>query len=99
MREKLPYLVSVIVFALILFVGRFFLDWGETGSAYLLLFFLLVAIGIRLDEIAKKLNTVNDRLDHLLKDRPRAMTFENAPPDSEESPEPSAGAGHPLSPQ
>jgi hypothetical protein len=65
MQDKYLYLASVLVFSAIFFVGRIFFQWGQIASACLLMFFFLVLIGIRLDEISKKINAVNDRLEDI----------------------------------
>ncbi|MDX9787212.1 MAG: hypothetical protein RBT11_10565 [Desulfobacterales bacterium] len=67
MITKNPYIVTALIFVVILFIGRRFLHWGETSSAFLLLFFFLAVIGVRLDDIVKKISATNDRLDRLLK--------------------------------
>jgi hypothetical protein len=66
MKVENPYLVTAFIFAIILFAGRYFWRWGDVESAFLLLFFLLVTIGIRLDDIVKKIGAANERLDRLL---------------------------------
>lgn len=67
MAAKNPYVLTAFIFVVILFVGRKFFHWGEISSAFVLLFFFLVTIGIRLDDIVKRISTTNDRLDRLLK--------------------------------
>lgn len=67
MMVKSPYIITIFVFTAILVMGRWFWYWGEMETAFLLLFFLLVTIGIRLDDIMKKIGKTNDRLDRLLK--------------------------------
>lgn len=66
MKVENPYLVTAFIFAIILFAGRWFWRWGDMESAFLLLFFFLVTIGIRLDDIVKKIGATNERLDRLL---------------------------------
>lgn len=66
MKAENPYLITAFIFAIILFAGRWFWHWGDMESAFLLLFFFLVTIGIRLDDIAKKIGATNERLDRLL---------------------------------
>jgi hypothetical protein len=66
MKVENPYLVTAVIFGAILFAGRWFWRWGDMESAFLLLFFFLVTIGIRLDDIVKKIGATNDRLDRLL---------------------------------
>jgi hypothetical protein len=66
MKVENPYLVTSFIFAIILFAGRWFWRWGDMESAFLLLFFFLVTIGIRLDDIVKKIGATNERLDRLL---------------------------------
>ena len=69
MQDKHPYLVSLLVFSAIFFVGRIYFLWGQMASAFLVLFYFLVLIGIRLDEIVKKINAVNERLEGLAGNR------------------------------
>jgi hypothetical protein len=66
MKVESPYLVTAFIFGAILFAGRMFWRWGDMESAFLLLFFFLVTIGIRLDDIVKKIGATNERLDRLL---------------------------------
>lgn len=66
MKVDNPYLVTAFIFAIILFAGRWLWRWGDMESAFLLLFFFLVAIGIRLDDIVKKIGATNELLDRLL---------------------------------
>ncbi len=56
-----PYFVTSVVFLLILVAGRFFLHWREDHFAYLLLLYLIITLGIRLDDISKQIGTSHDR--------------------------------------
>jgi hypothetical protein len=67
MKVESPYLITAFIFGALLFAGRTFWRWGDMESAFLLLFFFLVTIGIRLDDIVKKLSATNELLDRLLK--------------------------------
>lgn len=89
MAAKNPYVLTAFIFVIILFVGRKFFHWGEISSAFVLLFFFLVTIGIRLDDIVKRIGATNDRLDSLLKLHAGSVC---APGVAGEPPE-----GHPLS--
>jgi hypothetical protein len=52
-----PYLLTSAVFLVILFVGWRFLYWREENFAFLLLLYFIVTLGIRLDDIARKIGT------------------------------------------
>lgn len=66
MKVENPYLITAFIFGAIFFAGRIFWRWGDLESAFLLLFFFFVTIGIRLDDIVKKIGATNERLDRLL---------------------------------
>ncbi len=52
-----PYLVTSLVFLGMLLFGHFFLYWGESALAYILLLYLIVTLGIRLDDISRLIGT------------------------------------------
>ena len=52
-----PYFLTSAVFLVILFVGWRFLYWREENFAFLLLLYLIVTLGIRLDDISRKIGT------------------------------------------
>ena len=75
MKVKNPYVVTALIFAVILFVGRKIFHWGEISNGFVLLFFFLVTIGIRLDDIVKRISATNERLDSLLKIHSRCASL------------------------
>ena len=52
-----PYFVTSAVFLIILFVGWRFLYWHEENFAFVLLLYFIVTLGIRLDDISRKIGT------------------------------------------
>lgn len=60
-----PYFLTSAVFFVILFVGWRILYWREEGFAFVLLLYFIVTLGIRLDDISRKIGT------------PRASTTHN----------------------
>ena len=56
--SKNPYTVVAVVFLAILLAGRHLWGWGALAFAYFLLLYCIVAVAIKLDEIAAGLNTV-----------------------------------------
>ncbi|UCF95212.1 MAG: hypothetical protein JSW39_14030 [Desulfobacterales bacterium] len=50
-----PYLSTSIVFLAIIIFGWHFLYWKEDNFAFLLLLYFIVTLGIRLDDISKKI--------------------------------------------
>lgn len=50
-----PYAIANVAFVLVAVFGRKFLVWGPTDYAFLLMLYLVVIIGIRLDDIRKQL--------------------------------------------
>ena len=73
MSSKRRYVITLILFVVILFVGKRFWQWREMETAFLLLFFFLVTIGIRLADIVKKIGATNDRLDRLIRINARLL--------------------------
>jgi hypothetical protein len=64
---KSTYLISGLVFLGISFWGSWFWRWGQEEFAFLLLLYLIVIIGIRLDELLDKVNTIQDQLTQIKK--------------------------------
>jgi len=67
MRESLtrwvlnhPYLTSGLVFLAVSAYGLFFLYWGDREFGFLLLLFFLVSLGIRLDDISRKIDRITE---------------------------------------
>ena len=52
-----PYFLTSAVFLVILFVGWRFLYWHEENFAFVLLLYFIVTLGIRLDDISRKIGT------------------------------------------
>jgi hypothetical protein len=52
-----PYFLTSIVFLAILFVGWRVLYWREENFTFILLLYFLVTLGIRLDDISRKIGT------------------------------------------
>lgn len=52
-----PYTVTSAVFLGVFLFGTLFLDWGRMDYAFGLLLFLIVVIGIRLDDMAKAIGS------------------------------------------
>ena len=52
-----PYFLTSVVFLLILFVGWRVLYWREEIFAFVLLLYFIVTLGIRLDDISRKIGT------------------------------------------
>ena len=52
-----PYFLTSAVFLAILFVGWRVLYWREVNFAFILLLYFIVTLGIRLDDISRKIGT------------------------------------------
>ena len=52
-----PYFITTVVFLMILFVGWRLLYWREENFAFILLLYFIVTLGIRLDDISRKIGT------------------------------------------
>lgn len=66
MTIKNSYVITGVIFIALLIAGRWFWHWGELKSAFLLLFFFLAIIGLRLDDIVKGISGLNERLDQIV---------------------------------
>jgi hypothetical protein len=53
-----PYFLTSAVFLAILFVGWRVLYWREENFAFILLLYFIVTLGIRLDDISRKIGTL-----------------------------------------
>lgn len=83
-----PYFVTSLVFLAIVLIGGLWFRWGEDEFAYLLLLYLIVGLGIRLDDIAKQvgsghvrptqINEDEDNVIGLLKDIKRSSAAADA---------------------
>jgi hypothetical protein len=56
-----PYFLTSVVFLVIFYVGWRFLYWREQNFAFLLLLYFIVTLGIRLDDISRKIGTRTGR--------------------------------------
>jgi len=52
-----PYFITSVVFLIIIFVGWRVLYWREESFAFILLLYFIVTLGIRLDDISRKIGT------------------------------------------
>ena len=52
-----PYFLTSAVFLVILYVGWRMLYWGEETFAFILLLYFIVTLGIRLDDISRKIGS------------------------------------------
>jgi len=50
-----PYIFTSIIFLIIIIFGWRFLYWQEEDFAFLLLLYFIVTLGIRLDDISRKI--------------------------------------------
>ena len=83
-----PYFITSVVFLIILFVGWRVLYWREDNFAFILLLYFIVTLGIRLDDISRKIGTrtsaaasnpdSNASLMHQLNDIKHALLAVNA---------------------
>jgi hypothetical protein len=68
-----PYLLTSIVFLVILYVGWRVLYWREENFAFILLLYFIVTLGIRLDDISRKIGTRTGTSSHNPDDRETLM--------------------------
>jgi hypothetical protein len=59
-----PYIFTSIIFLIIMIFGWRFLYWQEENFAFLLLLYFIVTLGIRLDDISRKIGGGDVRLPH-----------------------------------
>ena len=64
-KLKESYLISGILFLILAYFGGRYRHWGQAEFAFLLLTYLVVIIGIRLDELSGKLSEIQDQLARL----------------------------------
>lgn len=64
---KNAYLISGLFFLIVSFWGSWFWRWGQEEFAFLLLLYLIVIIGIRLDDMTDKINAIQDQLTQIQK--------------------------------
>ena len=65
---KNPYTATAVIFLVVLAAGRILWGWGSLAFAYFLLLYCIVAVAIKLDEIAAGLHTVAGLLRTLVVD-------------------------------
>ena len=63
--QKSPYTTTAAVFLLMLAIGHVFWDWGEITTAFCLLLYCIVAVAIKLDDIAQRLDGLSEQLRRL----------------------------------
>ena len=59
-----PYLITSVIFIVIIIIGWRFLYWRWENFAFLLLLYFLVTLGIRLDDISKKIGAISNPTSH-----------------------------------
>jgi len=66
-KIKMSYLVSGVLFIAIAYLGGYYLSWHMEAFAFLLVTYLIIIIGIRLDEISGRLIDIQNQLAQLRK--------------------------------
>ena len=56
-----PYLTASFIFILIFLFGWLFLYWNKEDFAFILLLYFIVTLGIRLDDISRKIGTLKGK--------------------------------------
>ena len=59
-----PYIFTSIIFLIVMVFGWRFLYWQEDNFAFLLLLYFIVTLGIRLDDISRKIGGGAVKLPH-----------------------------------
>ena len=59
-----PYVSTSIIFLIVIIFGWRFLYWQEENFAFILLLYFMVTLGIRLDDISRKIGGGAVRLPH-----------------------------------
>ena len=59
-----PYIFTSIIFLIVMIFGWRFLYWQEENFAFLLLLYFIVTLGIRLDDISRKIGGGAVKLPH-----------------------------------
>lgn len=70
-KIKASYFVSGALFLLIAYIGGRYRHWDQEAFAFLLITYLIVIIGIRLDELYGKLSEIQNQLTQLEERRTR----------------------------
>lgn len=68
-KLKASYLASGILFLVLAYVGGRYRHWGQEAFTFLLLTYLIVIIGIKLDELSCKLTAIQAQLTQLQEHR------------------------------
>ena len=68
-----PYFLTSVVFLVILYVGWRVLYWREENFTFILLLYFIVTLGIRLDDISRKIGTRAAASSHNPDDRETLM--------------------------
>jgi len=55
-----PYLITSVIFVVIIIFGWRFLFWRWENFAFLLLLYFIITLGIRLDDISKKIGAISN---------------------------------------
>jgi uncharacterized membrane protein len=61
-KIKMSYLVSGVLFLVIAYLGGAYLSWRMETFAFLLMTYLIIIIGIRLDEMSGRLMDIQEQL-------------------------------------
>jgi len=59
-----PYFSTSVVFVIIIILGWQFLYWQWENFAFLLLLYFIVTLGIRLDDISRKIGFISNKPSH-----------------------------------
>jgi len=62
---KRPYLVAALFFLALIVIGGWVWQWRETELSYLVLLYLVVIVGIRLDHISDQLDQLDQKVDNM----------------------------------
>ena len=63
--QKSPYTATAATFLVILAVGHAFWGWGAVATAFCLLLYCIVAVAIKLDDIAQHLDMLSEQVRRL----------------------------------
>jgi hypothetical protein len=63
--QKSPYTTTAATFLVILAVGHAFWGWGAVATAFCLLLYCIVAVAIKLDDIAQHLDSLSEQVRRL----------------------------------
>jgi uncharacterized membrane protein len=64
-KIKMSYLISGVLFLAIAYLGGRYLSWRMEAFAFLLVTYLIIIIGIRLDEMSGRLIDIQEQLTQL----------------------------------